>query len=55
MTLIYDDFDEVYVWVDSHDHDVELSPEYDDEASARQWYSRVSEIMLAQAGVIKND
>jgi hypothetical protein len=47
MTLIYDDFDDVYIWVDSQDHDTPLSPEFDDEAGARQWYNKVSQIMLA--------
>jgi hypothetical protein len=55
MTLIYDDFDEVYIWVDSQDHNVELSPEYDDEASARQWYGKVAAIMLAEFGTKRHD
>ena len=45
MTLIYDDFDDVYVWVEDNDHNIALCPEYDDEESARQWYSRVYAIM----------
>lgn len=46
MTLIYDDFDEIFVWVETNNHNVELSPHYDDEESAKQWYSRVYTIML---------
>lgn len=55
MTLIYDDFDEVYVWVETTDHDIELSPEFDDEESARQWYGRVAALMLQEFGIKRND
>ena len=51
MTLIYDEFDEIYVWVETHDENIELSPHYDDEASAQQWYGRVSSIMFEEFGV----
>ena len=54
MTLIYDDFDEVYVWVEDKDHDIELSPVYDDEASARKWYDRMMTIMSKESGLRKN-
>lgn len=47
MTLIYDDFDDVYIWVETDNHDIPLSPEFDDEASARQWYGRVAAIMFS--------
>jgi hypothetical protein len=45
MVLIYDDFDEVYVWVEASDHDVQLSPEFDDKQGAQAWYKRIAEIM----------
>lgn len=45
MVLIYDDFDEVYVWVEANDHNVQLSPEFDDKRAAQDWYKRMAEIM----------
>ena len=53
MTLIYDDFDDVYIWVETHDENIPLSPEFDDEESARQWYGRVASIMFEEFGVKK--
>lgn len=38
MRLIYDDVDEVYIWVEYHDHDIELSPRFDDKNQANNWY-----------------
>jgi len=54
MTLIYDDFDDVYIWVETDNHDIPLSPEFDDEASARQWYGRVAAIMFNEFAVTSN-
>jgi len=51
MTLFYDDFDGVYVWVETHDENIELSPRFDDEDSAIAWYGRVAEIMFGEFGV----
>ena len=51
MTLIYDEFDKIYIWVETHDENIELSPKYDDEESAKQWYGRVSSIMFEEFGV----
>jgi hypothetical protein len=41
MTLILDDVDQVYVWVDDKDHDLALSPHFDYEADAIQWRDRM--------------
>lgn len=51
MTLIYNDIDEVYIWVETEDHDTPLSPEFDDEEGAKQWYGRVASIMFEEFGV----
>jgi hypothetical protein len=45
MTLIYDDFDDVYVWVESNNHNIELSPQYDSEEAARLWQRRIIDIV----------
>ena len=51
MTLIYDEYAHVWVWVETHDGNTELSPTYDDEESAKQWYGRVASIMFEEFGV----
>jgi hypothetical protein len=51
MNLYYDEFDDVYVWVETHDENIELSPRFDDEESATRWYDRVAEIMFKKHGV----
>lgn len=51
MTLIYDEYNEIYVWVATHNHDDELSPHFDDEESAIKWYGQVGKIMLDEFGV----
>lgn len=51
MTLFYDEYDEVYAWVETHDENIELSPKFDDEESAKQWYSRVASIIFEEFGV----
>ena len=51
MTLIFDEYDEIYVWVETHDENIKSSPKYDDEESAKQWYGRVAAIMFEEFGV----
>ena len=51
MTLFYDEFDDVYVWVETDDENIELSPRFDDEEGAIQWYGRVAKIMFEEFGV----
>ena len=41
MKLICDDHNQVYVWVDENNHDIELSPHFDYEEDAIQWYDRI--------------
>lgn len=43
MTLIYDEYNEVWVWVVSNDHDMELSPQFDEEVDARSWLKYIKE------------
>lgn len=51
MTLIYDEFNDVYIWVDVNNHDNELSPQFDDEESAIQWYGTVSKHIFEEYGL----
>lgn len=48
MRLICDDYQQVYVWVEDHDENIELSPHFDYEADAIQWRDRIEELLNAQ-------
>lgn len=41
MKLICDDYNEVYVWVDDADENLELSPHFDYEEDAVVWRNRI--------------
>jgi hypothetical protein len=41
MKLLVDDINEVYVWVDDNDENIELSPHFDYEEDAIQWCDRM--------------
>ena len=41
MRLILDDYNQVYVWVDDRDENVELSPHFDYEEDAVHWRCRM--------------
>ena len=41
MKLICDDYNEVYVWVDDANENVELSPHFDYEEDAIEWRRRM--------------
>lgn len=45
MRLLSDDIDGVYVWVEDHDENIELSPHFDYEDDAIQWRDRMSELL----------
>lgn len=45
MRLICDDYEQVYVWVEDSDEDIELSPRFDYEEDALQWKNRVQELL----------
>ena len=54
MTLIYDDYNDVWVWVDVDNHDNELSPQFDEEESAVEWYGIVSAHILSEYGLTED-
>ena len=41
MVLKCDDINQVYVWIDSEDSGVELSPHFDYEDDALHWFDQV--------------
>lgn len=45
MKLIYDEFADVWVWVEEHNHDIALSPEFDYEEDAMLWRTRMINIL----------
>jgi hypothetical protein len=46
MKLLADEWNQVYVWVDDYDEDKELSPRFDYEEDADQWYERMKQELL---------
>ena len=40
MHLLSDDFNQVYVWVDETNHDIEISPHFDYEEDAIEWANK---------------
>lgn len=51
MRLIWDNIGLAYVWVDTDNDDVGLSPYFDTEEEAIQWYGRMAEIMFEEFGI----
>jgi hypothetical protein len=45
MRLICDDFQNVYVWVEDHDENIELSPHFDYEEDALIWKDRIEKLL----------
>lgn len=45
MTLIYDEYVDAWIWVESNNHDIALSPEFDDEDGAKLWRTRMIHIL----------
>lgn len=48
MRLLADDYDGVYVWVEDHDENIELSPRFDYEEDAIQWQQRMKKIITGK-------
>lgn len=43
MKMLYDDIVQIYVWVDDEDENIELSPHFDYEEDAEQWFIRMKQ------------
>lgn len=51
MKLLSDDWQGVYVWVEDHDENIELSPHFDYEEDAIRWYHRMRQLLLKRLGM----
>lgn len=49
MTLVYDDYNETWVWVATDNHDMEVSPQFDYEEDARAWYTDIKAFFSSKA------
>lgn len=45
MILIYDEYNDAWVWVEKNDHDRELSPQFDEEEDAKLWKIRIKNLL----------
>jgi hypothetical protein len=55
MTLIYNELDDTWVWVEDKNHDIELSPTFDYEEDAKLWRTRMINILLRGKNDIQQD
>lgn len=44
MNLIFDEYEGVFIWVKSNDENIELSPRFDTEEDAQDWYNTMRKI-----------
>lgn len=44
MSLFYDEYEGIYVWVKTNDENIELSPRFDTEIDAQEWYNTIRKI-----------
>lgn len=49
MKLICDDYNQVYVWVEDLDEDMQLSPCFDYEEDAIAWRDRVKDLLIKES------
>jgi len=54
MKLIYDEFDNEWLWVDNYDENIELSPKFDEEEFALAWREKVSKELDKDLGKLYN-
>ena len=54
MRLILDDYNQIYVWVSDNDENDELSPHFDYEEDAIQWYGRISKDIFEEYSITKD-
>ena len=45
MVLIYDEYNDCWIWVEEKNHDIELSPQFDEEEDAKLWRRRMINIL----------
>jgi hypothetical protein len=45
MILIHDEFEEIWVWVENNNHNIDLSPRFDFREDALLWQTRMINIL----------
>jgi hypothetical protein len=48
VTLINDEYNDCWVWVKNHNHNLELSPQFDYEQDTVQWRDRIKDMLKQQ-------
>ncbi len=48
MSLFYDEYDGIFVWVRTTDENDELSPRFDTEEDAQDWYNTMRKIFTGK-------
>jgi hypothetical protein len=48
MKLLCDDYQQIYVWVEEYDENIELSTHFDYEEDAHQWRQRIVKLVNTQ-------
>lgn len=46
MTLIFDEYNDTFLWVDTRNYDEALSPEFDTEHDALVWQNKMKEYFI---------
>lgn len=49
MRLIFDEYEGIWVWVEDHDENIELSPHFDEEHDALQWQKHMKKIFTGHS------
>lgn len=49
MRLIFDDYNGYWVWVENHDENNELSPQFDTEHDAIKWQATMRKILTGHS------
>lgn len=49
MILLYDEYVDCWIWVEMNNHHIELSPQFDSEADARLWRTRMINLLKGKA------
>jgi hypothetical protein len=45
MILIHDEYEEIWVWVENNNHNIDLSPRFDFREDALLWQTRMINIL----------
>jgi hypothetical protein len=54
VKLIHDEYNEVWIWIDNLNHDIELSPRFDEQPYALAWRGRISKELDSEMDTLYN-